>query len=471
MSPFSTFAVNSLTLAWNPSTSTNVAGYKIYSGLASGVYSSTNSISGSTNVTLTGLIEGSTYYFAATTVDTLGNESPFSDEASYSIPVTSVSTNSTVAPNLPPTFNALTNLTINENAGLQTVDLTGITSGASYQLQTLTVTAVSSNPALIPNPTVNYASPNGTGTLNFAPATSSYGTATITVTINNNGASNNLVVQSFKVTVNAVNQSPTLNPINNLSIAQSSGQKTVSLTGINSGLTNQTQPVAVTVKSSNTAIITTPTITYKFPNSTGTLSFATQILAGGSIGSSIISVTVNNGQKTNNIITRQFTVTVVSAGSTAPKITSQPINLVALAGQTVTFSVAATGTSPLTYQWQCNSNAMPSATNAVLKLTSVTANQAGHYSVTVANVLGMTNTTAALTVYPTAAATMATATRPSHGQFAMTINGVPGYKYSVQVSTNMISWSSVQTNTAPFTFVDTNASHFSQRFYRSVYLP
>jgi len=362
MSPFSTFAVSSITLAWNPSVSTNVVGYNIYSGFTSGVYTSTNFVAGSTNVTVTGLVEGTTYYFAATAVDTLGNESPFSNVTSYSVPTNSVSTNSTV-------------------------------------------------------------------------------------------------------TVSAGNQAPTLNPLNNIVIVGKLSKQTVSLTGISSGLTNQVQSVTVTVKSSNTQIVSTPAVSYKSPNSSGTLSLATSTRT----GTSIISVTVNNGQKTNNLTTRQFTVTVLAAGSTAPKITKQPTNFVALAGQTVTFSVTATGASPLTYQWQCNSILLPSATNAVLKLAGVAANQAGHYSVTVANILGTTNTSAALTVYSTAAATMAAATPPAHGQFAMTINGVPGYKYVVQVSTNLINWTSVQTNTAPFTFVDANAGHYSKRFYRSYY--
>jgi hypothetical protein len=36
---------------------------------------------------------------------------------------------------------------------------------------------------------------------------------------------------------------------------------------------------------------------------------------------------------------------------------------------------------------------------------------------------------------------------------------------------NLVSWASVLTNTAPFMFVDTNASQFKQRFYRSFHLP
>jgi hypothetical protein len=36
---------------------------------------------------------------------------------------------------------------------------------------------------------------------------------------------------------------------------------------------------------------------------------------------------------------------------------------------------------------------------------------------------------------------------------------------------NLVSWASVLTNTAPFMFVDTNASQFKQRLYGSFYLP
>jgi hypothetical protein len=202
--PSTAFATGSVTLAWNPSISTNVAGYKIYYGLACSVYCNTISVGNSTNVTVTGLVEGATYYFAATAVDALGIESQFSNETSYSVPTNS-------APTSPPTLDPLTDMIINENAGLQTVNLSGISSGAANEAQTLTVTAVSSNPGLIPSPMVNYTSPNTTGTLGFTPAPGSYGTATVTVTTaNNNGTSNNIVTQSFMVIVNAVNQPPPL---------------------------------------------------------------------------------------------------------------------------------------------------------------------------------------------------------------------------------------------------------------------
>ncbi|MGO9587030.1 MAG: Ig-like domain-containing protein, partial [Limisphaerales bacterium] len=153
-------------------------GYNVYYGGASGAYTNEICAGNATNVTVSGLVQGTTYYFAATTFSASGLESPFSSEASYLVPPKVPATNQ------PPTLNAITNLTINENAGLQTVSLSGITSGATNENLTLTITAVSSNTGLIPNPTVNYTNANTTGKLTFAPVTNANGTATITVTVN-----------------------------------------------------------------------------------------------------------------------------------------------------------------------------------------------------------------------------------------------------------------------------------------------
>ena len=48
----------------------------------------------------------------------------------------------------------------------------------------------------------------------------------------------------------------------------------------------------------------------------------------------------------------------------APAITTQPANQAVSAGQTATFSVTATGTAPLYYQWQKNSASISGATSA-----------------------------------------------------------------------------------------------------------
>ncbi len=75
------------TVAWDSSTSTNVASYHVYYGTRSGHY--TNSVSvdaADTSVTIGGLNAGTTYFFAVTAVDAVSNESSFSSEAYFSIP-------------------------------------------------------------------------------------------------------------------------------------------------------------------------------------------------------------------------------------------------------------------------------------------------------------------------------------------------------------------------------------------------
>jgi hypothetical protein len=53
-------------------------------------------------------------------------------------------------------------------------------------------------------------------------------------------------------------------------------------------------------------------------------------------------------------------------------------------------------------------------------------------------------------------------------QFSFDVKGVAGLQYVVEGSTNLIDWIPLQTNTAPFTFKDENASHFGQRFYQAL---
>jgi hypothetical protein len=211
--------------------------------------------------------------------------------------------------NTPPTLNAINNLSINEDAGQQTVSLANITSGSASESQTLTVTASSSNTGLIPNPAVNYTSPNSTGTLTFTPVANANGSATITVTVNDGQAQNNTVTRTFTVTVAAVNDPPTLNALANLSIAEDSGLQTVSLAGIGSGAANESQTLTVTASSSNTGLIPNPAVNYTSPNATGTLTFTPVANAS---GSATITVTVNDGQAANNTVSRTFNVTVSS---------------------------------------------------------------------------------------------------------------------------------------------------------------
>ncbi len=82
---FSAFATGSVTLAWNASTNPVVAGYNVYYGCACGAYTNKISTGTATNLTIPGLVEGATYYFAATTYTAAGVESPFSSEVSHRV--------------------------------------------------------------------------------------------------------------------------------------------------------------------------------------------------------------------------------------------------------------------------------------------------------------------------------------------------------------------------------------------------
>ena len=202
--PASVASVSSVTLAWDPSADPSVIGYKLYYGAASRSYTNLVQAAATNSASVTALVGGKTYYFAATAYDATGLESDYSDEVSYTVPVQ----------NQPPTIDPIADVSINENAGLQTVNLTGITAGAGDAGQTLSVTATSSNPSLIANPAVNYTSPNNAGSLSFMPAAFGLGTATITVTVNDNQPANNTTNRSFTVTVNPLAARPA--PFTNL---------------------------------------------------------------------------------------------------------------------------------------------------------------------------------------------------------------------------------------------------------------
>src|SRR5208283_3115362 len=71
----SAFATGSVTLAWNASTDPSVAGYNIYYGGTSGNYTNEICAGNATNATISGLVQGTTYYFAATSYASSGMES------------------------------------------------------------------------------------------------------------------------------------------------------------------------------------------------------------------------------------------------------------------------------------------------------------------------------------------------------------------------------------------------------------
>jgi Fibronectin type III domain/Bacterial Ig domain len=349
---FSSRAAGSVTLAWQPSADTNVVGYNVYFGGASGVYTNKISAAGATNAVISNLVQGATYYFAVTAYDVSGAESPFSNEASYAVPLE--------AANQPPTLNAIGNLVINENAGLQTVNLGGISSGATNEIQTLTVTAVSSNPALIPAPSVNYTSGTSGGALTFAPAGNASGAAIITVTVNDGQTQNNAVTRTFTVTVNAVNPPLTLNATSKFYLTENGAALTVNLTGISSitanaisAATRKKQSIKITAESGNRKLVETPTIRYVSTESAGTMTFKPKHNA---IGTTTITVTVKDKDKSNTLLQQTFTVTILAKGSSIPVTQPIPATLTIATCAEGQFAVAVSGSTDHEYIVQASTN-------------------------------------------------------------------------------------------------------------------
>jgi len=80
---------------------------------------------------------------------------------------------------------------------------------------------------------------------------------------------------------------------------------------------------------------------------------------------------------------------------TPPAITTQPKNATVLAGKPASFSVVATGTSPLTYQWNKGGKAITGATNSTYTIDLSALSDSGSYTVAVTNVKGSVTSTAA----------------------------------------------------------------------------
>ena len=83
-------AQSRVTLAWNASIGSGIAGYRAYSGGSSRTYTNMMDVGNVTTATVTNLVPGTTYYFAVTAYDLAGLESAFSTEISFTAATTPV---------------------------------------------------------------------------------------------------------------------------------------------------------------------------------------------------------------------------------------------------------------------------------------------------------------------------------------------------------------------------------------------
>jgi hypothetical protein len=238
------------------------------------------------------------------------------------------------------------------------------------------------------------------------------------------------------------------------------------------GITTQPQPLTVTQGSNATfTVLSTgappPTYQWRF-NSTN---------IGGATGS---SYTRSNTQPAD---AGNYSVVLTNAGGSItsvlaaltvnipPSISVQPQSIAVKLTSNATFTVTASGSPAPGYQWRFNNSPIGGATASSYTRVNVQTNDVGNYSVLVTNVAGsLAGSDAALTLIPPQPSQFQLITLLPDHTLQLVINGEPGATYAIEVSTNLLDWSTltnlVNTNgTIEFNVGDTTSD--AQRFFRA----
>lgn len=157
------------------------------------------------------------------------------------------------------------------------------------------------------------------------------------------------------------------------------------------------------------------------------------------------------------------------SAATRPAIATQPSNQMVTVGQTATFSVVATGTAPLSYQWQKGTTSITGATAASYTTPATTTSDNGAtFRVVVTNSAGnVTSNTATLTV-SSAAVKPSITQQPSNqtvttGQtatFSVVAVGTDPLSYQWQKGTTPITGATAASYTTPATTMSDSGSQF-----------
>jgi hypothetical protein len=232
---------------------------------------------------------------------------------------------------------------------------------------------------------------------------------------------------------------------------------------------NQSVTVGQTATFSVTATGTAP-LSYQWQKNSANISgataasYTTPATATGDSGA-MFDVVVSNSA---GGVTSTMATLAVNAAAVAPTITTQPANQTVTVGQTATFSVTATGTAPLSYQWQKNSANIPGATSTSYTTPATTsADNGALFDVIVSNSAGsQTSTMASLTVNAVAAPTITvqpanqTVTVGQTATFTVTATGTTPLSYQWQKNSINISGATASSYTTPATISADSGAKF-----------
>ncbi len=236
----------------------------------------------------------------------------------------------------------------------------------------------------------------------------------------------------------------------------------------------RTQPVSVSVTAGNTATFSvavsgTSPFTYQWKkngtsiNAATSASYTTPVAALSDSGSTF-SVTVRNavGSVTSNAATL-----TVGAAPVAPTITSQPVNTTVSVASTATFSVGASGTAPLSYQWKKNGSNIVGATSTSYTTPSTAlADNGGVFAVIVTNAAGSaTSNNATLTVSAPPSITgqpaNASVTAGNTATFSVAVSGTSPFTYQWKKNGTSINAATSASYTTPVAALSDSGSTFS----------
>ncbi len=180
------------------------------------------------------------------------------------------------------------------------------------------------------------------------------------------------------------------------------------------------QPAGLTVTNGHSATLTAT------PLGAPPLAFQWQLTGTNLPGATAAALTINpvgtnNAGNYTLVITNAYGAITSSVAALTvvfpPAITNQPASLTVFGGSNAVFTVAASGNTPLAYQWLkngtnlANGTGIAGATTNVLTLTAVTTNSSGNYTVIITNLYGAaTSSVAGLTVVLPPAFTVSTVT-------------------------------------------------------------
>ena len=256
------------------------------------------------------------------------------------------------------------------------------------------------------------------------------------------------------------------------SITSAAATLTVNAAAVGPSITSQ--PSSQTVTAGQTATFSvsvsgTAPLNYQWNRNGAVISGAT-----GSSYTTPIETTADNGAQftvlvgnsAGSIISAAATLTV-NAAAVPPAITTQPVSQTVIVGQTAGFSVTASGTAPLAYQWNKNGSAISGATSWTYTTPATTPSDNGsRFTVSVSNGAGnVTSGAAILTVNSSPSITSQPASQTviagQAASFTVAASGTGPLSYQWQKNGTVISGINSASYTTPVTTTADTGSRFT----------